>query len=189
MKRIISIIGIALLLFLTVSCQSAKNVEKDWNWIYIQETLDDYNCIVVELSKKEGLDDPTLLTLSKEAERLSGNKYEAGGDFRSVKYPQLEITIFSNKSILVDLDFQEGDITTAYNKKLAKIVLDSVIETVAPGRSLEVKYKLRLIDDSENFYIPPYNDTIEDISLDNYSYTYYTGKSNKGFGFAACILR
>lgn len=189
MKKFFSIFGITLILLLTVGCQSGKNTEKDWNLIYIQEVLDDYNRIVVEVSKKEGLDAPNLLTLSNKADKIDGDKYEKLCAFHGVKYPQLKITIFSTKDVMVSLSFKEGDITTPYNIKLAKIVLDSVVETVTPGKSLEVKRGLQLIDDTGNFYLPLYKNSgeIEEIytKIGNYSYEYASDKDNKGFFFYA----
>lgn len=189
MKKIFSFFGVALILFLAVGCQSGKNAEKDWNSIYIQEIWDNYNRTVVEVSKKEGLDDPNLLTLSNTVDKSDGDKYEKLCSFHGLKYPQLKITIFSTRTIDISLSFKEGDITTPYNIKLAKIVLDSVVETVTPGKSLEVKRGLQLIDDTGNFYLPLYKNSgeIEAIytQIGNYSYEYDSDKDNKGFFFYA----
>ena len=184
MKRIISFLGVAVILFLAVGCQSGKNAEKDWNLIYIQEVVDDYNRIVVELSKKEGFDDPALLTLSKEAERLSGDKYKAIGTFKGVKYPKMSAVISSEKFMSVTLTFKEGDIATPYNEKLAKIVCSAAIETIKPGQSLEIERELQLVDENGNFCLPIYKENPDESNLKSFFkddfYFNFANMENKG---------
>ena len=184
MKRIISLLGIVFILFLAVGCQSKKNVEKDWNLIYIQEIVDDYNRIVIEISKKEGLDDPDLLTLSKEAEKISGDKYKAVGTFNGAKYPKMFVVISSEKFMSLTLTFKEGDIATPYNEKLAKIACTAAIETIKPGQGLEIERELQLVDENGNFCLPLYKENPDESNLKSFFkddfYFSFANMENKG---------
>lgn len=152
--------------------------------IYIQEIVDDYNRIVVELSKKEGLDDPDLLTLSKEAERINGNKYKAVGTFKGTKYSKMFAVISSEKFISVTLTFKEGDITTPYNEKLAKIACTAAIETIKPEQGLEIERELQLVDENGNFCLPLYKENPDESNLKSFFkddfYFSFTNIGNKG---------
>ena len=151
MKRTISILSIAIILFLSVGCQGQDS--SGIKGLTTKTFLEKYNVKVVEMSQVAGIKPIDLLTLEENPDVSKDTDIVKHAVYRGAKSHHVSGDI-SKTAISVNVSIPAKENLTTQEKNIVTTMITAAIEVVTPSKGLEIEREMNLLDNENIFRMP-----------------------------------